>query len=121
MAITTISLELDAYEKLRRAKRGGESFSAVVRRARFDETAEEAPSRIEESPGGYGVSVGSPEYRTRFTEKERVAVALESFDSASKRQAKRNSAWKKHGGESAAKTGRGWTREELYSSRMPRP
>ena len=33
MAIKTISLELDAYEKLRAAKRGGESFSSVVRRA----------------------------------------------------------------------------------------
>jgi len=36
MPIKTISLELDAYEKLKRAKRGKESFSAVVRRARFD-------------------------------------------------------------------------------------
>lgn len=36
MPIKTISLELDAYEKLRRAKRGKESFSAVVRRGRFD-------------------------------------------------------------------------------------
>ena len=35
MATKTISLELDAYEKLRRAKREGESFSVVVRRARF--------------------------------------------------------------------------------------
>ena len=35
MATKTISLEIDAYEKLRRAKRPGESFSAVVRRARF--------------------------------------------------------------------------------------
>ena len=35
MATKTISLELDAYEKLRRAKRDGESFSGVVRRARF--------------------------------------------------------------------------------------
>lgn len=35
MATKTISLELDAYEKLRRAKQEGESFSAVVRRARF--------------------------------------------------------------------------------------
>jgi hypothetical protein len=36
MATKTISLELDAYEKLKRAKQGGESFSSVVRRARFD-------------------------------------------------------------------------------------
>ncbi len=36
MATKTISLELDAYEKLRRSKLDGESFSAVVRRARFD-------------------------------------------------------------------------------------
>ena len=35
MATETISLELDAYERLRRAKREGESFSGVVRRARF--------------------------------------------------------------------------------------
>ncbi len=36
MATKTISLELDAYEKLRAAKREGESFSEVVRRAHFD-------------------------------------------------------------------------------------
>jgi hypothetical protein len=35
MATKTISLELDAYEKLRAAKRAGESFTEVVRRARF--------------------------------------------------------------------------------------
>ena len=29
----TITLEIDAYEKLRSAKRGGESFTEVVRRA----------------------------------------------------------------------------------------
>lgn len=33
MATKTITLELDAYEKLRRAKRAGESFTEVVRRA----------------------------------------------------------------------------------------
>ncbi len=35
MPTKTISLELDAYEKLRSAKKPGESFSEVVRRARF--------------------------------------------------------------------------------------
>ena len=35
MATKTISLELDAYEKLKAAKQPGESFSATVRRARF--------------------------------------------------------------------------------------
>lgn len=39
MATKTISLELDAYEKLKRAKRGPrESFSSVVRRARWDDS-----------------------------------------------------------------------------------
>ncbi len=33
MPTKTITLELDAYEKLRLAKRGGESFTEVVRRA----------------------------------------------------------------------------------------
>ena len=35
MATKTITLELDAYEKLRTAKKAGESFSEVVRRAEF--------------------------------------------------------------------------------------
>ena len=39
MATKTISLEIEAYEKLRRAKRSDrESFSSVVRRARWDDT-----------------------------------------------------------------------------------
>ena len=40
MATKTISLELDAYEKLRQAKRGPrESFSSVVRRAHWEAAA----------------------------------------------------------------------------------
>lgn len=35
----TITLELDAYEKLRIAKRGGESFTEVIRRAVIPDTA----------------------------------------------------------------------------------
>lgn len=44
MATKTISLELDAYEKLRKAKRSErESFSQVVRRARWEEAASTGP------------------------------------------------------------------------------
>jgi hypothetical protein len=44
MATKTITLELDAYEKLRRAKRSErESFSEVVRRARWEDSASTGP------------------------------------------------------------------------------
>jgi hypothetical protein len=47
MAIKTISLEIDAYEKLRRAKRSDrESFSEVVRRARFDDRPSTGPALL---------------------------------------------------------------------------
>jgi hypothetical protein len=39
MGTRTITVELDAYERLRSAKRPGESFSEVVRRAIFPSTA----------------------------------------------------------------------------------
>jgi predicted CopG family antitoxin len=39
MATKTISLELDAYERLRAAKGPGDSFSDVVRRAIFPKPA----------------------------------------------------------------------------------
>ena len=38
MRTKTISLEVDAYEKLKAAKRPGESFSATVRRMQFAPT-----------------------------------------------------------------------------------
>ena len=48
MATKTISLEIDAYEKLRQAKRGDrESFSSVVRRARWDDSAPVAGEILE--------------------------------------------------------------------------
>ena len=44
MATKTISLELDAYERLRKAKRSErESFSEVVRRARWEDAASTGP------------------------------------------------------------------------------
>lgn len=59
MATKTISLEIDAYNKLRAAKKAGESFSEVVRRAEFDEaplTGERLRAYL--SSGGSGVSEG---------------------------------------------------------------
>jgi len=49
MAIKSISLEIDAYEKLRRAKQGPrESFSSVVRRGRWDDAPSTGPGLLEE-------------------------------------------------------------------------
>ena len=69
MATKTISLELDAYERLRRARRTpSESFSSVVRRAVFPETLcatgevlEIAKRRLEE-----GKTLLSPESLDRL-------------------------------------------------------
>jgi hypothetical protein len=57
MATKTITLELDAYEKLRVSKRPGESFTDVVRRAQFDEPASTGASLLEYlRKGGSAVS-----------------------------------------------------------------
>jgi hypothetical protein len=60
MAIKTISLELDAYERLKRAKRGKESFSAVVRRARFDAPESSGSAILAETAALYNAKKGAP-------------------------------------------------------------
>lgn len=57
MATKTITLEMDAYEKLRGAKRPGESFTEVVRRAEFaDSPLTGAGLLAYLAAGGSGVS-----------------------------------------------------------------
>lgn len=56
MATKTISLRMEAYERLRRAKRDGESFSDAVMRARWEEmpvTGGELVSLLRERGGLY--------------------------------------------------------------------
>jgi hypothetical protein len=60
MATKTITLELDAYERLKRAKRGKESFSAVVRRARFDGEASNGATILAETSALYDAGKGIP-------------------------------------------------------------
>jgi len=53
----TITLELDAYEKLRRVKRGGDSFTEVVRRAVWVDAPVTGESLLDYYlKGGSGVS-----------------------------------------------------------------
>ena len=57
MATKTITLEIDAYEKLKRAKRPGESFTEVVRRANFKEAPVTGAALLAHyQKGGGGVS-----------------------------------------------------------------
>ena len=66
MSIKTISLELDAYEKLKSAKQGSESFSQVVRRARFDPELSTGTSILRELEALYAVGGGVPEETLRY-------------------------------------------------------
>jgi hypothetical protein len=57
MATKTITLEIDAYEKLRCAKKPGESFTEVVRRAEFADAPLTGASLLAYlASGGSGVS-----------------------------------------------------------------
>lgn len=57
MATKTISLEIDAYERLRSSKKPGESFSEVVRRAHFPDSPTTGADLLEwMKKGGSGVS-----------------------------------------------------------------
>lgn len=78
MSTKTISLRMEAYEKLRRAKRNGESFSDVVMRARWDDvpvTGQELLSLVRERGPTYSdeelaaveaVKTESPEGRDKW-------------------------------------------------------
>lgn len=57
MATKTITLELDAYEKLRAAKKPGESFTEVIRRAEITDAQLTGASLLAYlASGGSGVS-----------------------------------------------------------------
>lgn len=59
MATKTITLELDAYEKLKAAKKAGESFTEVVRRASFaNAPLTGSDLRAYLRAGGSGISEG---------------------------------------------------------------
>lgn len=57
MATKTISLEIDAYERLKASKKPGESFSEVVRRAQFSDPVPTGKDLLEwMRKGGSGIS-----------------------------------------------------------------
>jgi len=66
MSIKTISLEIDAYEKLKSAKQGNESFSQVVRRARFDPEESTGASIVKELESLYAAGSVVPEETLRY-------------------------------------------------------
>lgn len=87
MAIKTISLELDAYERLKSAKRGKESFSAVVRRARFDAPQSTGEAILEETQALYNAKKGVSNKILDFWDKASVEDSAEPRITANKWQA----------------------------------
>jgi hypothetical protein len=85
MATKTITLELDAYEKLRKAKTSErESFSQVVRRARFDDRASTGPAilaHMSDLRVRYPESFLSDEALDRIDERARTRTARERTSS----------------------------------------
>lgn len=79
MATKTITLELDAYEKLRKAKRSErESFSEVVRRARWDDpvtTGAEVLARLRELRSRHPDSFLPDDVLDRMDERARTRPA----------------------------------------------
>lgn len=66
MSIKTISLEISAYEKLKNAKQGNESFSQVVRRARFDPEQSTGASIVKELGALYAAGHAIPDETFRM-------------------------------------------------------
>jgi hypothetical protein len=87
MSIKTIRLELDAYEKLKSAKQGSESFSQVVRRARFDPEQSTGASILRELESLYGSGNRVPEETLRYwDEQEREKRTTPTLDQGRLRQ-----------------------------------
>jgi hypothetical protein len=88
MATKTITLELDAYEKLRKAKRSErESFSEVVRRARWEDAASTGPQilgRLRELRVRHPDSFLPDDVLDRIGERARTRPALAAVATATR-------------------------------------
>jgi hypothetical protein len=89
MATKTISLEIDAYERLKAAKRGKESFSAVVRRARFDAPESSGAAILSETRALYNSGKGAGKKTLNYWERR------DADESSEPRISK--SAWRRDG------------------------